>query len=218
MKSGLTRYALMVGALALGGAAVFSASGPVTADDPEPVEVNQPYGILRLQITGSAKTVTFTPAPGVNAAAATQMLTVNSKCGVSTDGSLLMIAQTGGNQGLGIEGTNLGVRSKNNCATDSGRVNVGETLTLSLNSAKFPAEVVVSSAELDIEGKKNADLNYLLDGTTSGQFELGHATSDNGPDSGIGDNDRAKMVAAELQRRDPSRAAEFPDEPPLGGH
>lgn len=194
-KSGRTRRALLVGALAIGGAVVFSAAVPhATADGP--VEVNQPYGVLRLRITAGERTITFDPAPGVNATPAPQTISVNNKCGTSTNGSLMVITSTGGNQGVGLEGTNLGVRSKNNCATDSGRINGPETLTLALNNGTFPAGVVVTSAELDIEGKKNADLAYVLDpgtpgGGTTGTVELGHATSDNGPDSGIGDNDRA---------------------------
>ena len=135
------------------------------------------------------------PALVVGAPDAQQPITL-TRCEVETDGSILVISQTGGTRGIGLVSNGLGARDKNNCATGNGQVGVFDSLSLELGSMFVDPAFAIDLVEIDIEGKQNADLNYSLDGGTITQFDLSNPASDNGPDAGTGDNEIAAISAA----------------------
>jgi hypothetical protein len=119
----------------------------------------------------------------------------SSQCRVTNTAaiaSLLSFTTVGGN--LGFRDAGLGVRTKNNCYRDGGRVDVGQILRFSLDGTTL-GDVRISRAELDVEGKGGADLGYTLDGGTPATADL-NASSDNGPDSGSADNTRVVVEPA----------------------
>ncbi len=77
----------------------------------------------------------------------------------------------------------LGFRKTGNCSRGNGRVSAGQTLAL-----KAGPGLSFISAELNIEGKFDADLTYTIDGAAPVVAPLQSDTGDNGPDSGDGDN------------------------------
>jgi hypothetical protein len=123
---------------------------------------------------------------------ATQTLVVDSKCNVSLSGDqLITITSTGGN-GVGAVSHGLGVKTKNNCSTDQGLIAGGQSLTISLGSF-FSDSVSIIKAEVDVEGKRSAKLGVkYLPGNETDTIPLTN-TSDNGPDSGTGDNNPATL-------------------------
>jgi hypothetical protein len=166
--------------------AVFTSSVSPAAGE-GPVKQVDDVGVLRLHLAGSGGTITFTP-NGASVPTATQAVTVTGKCGASTTGPLASLTIVGGTQGMGLVTNGLGIRQKNTCSSAEGRTGGAERLTLALG-AKFADDVFVADAELDIEGKFNAALSVSLDGGSAVTKPLVNA-SDNGPDSGLGDNDR----------------------------
>jgi hypothetical protein len=135
-------------------------------------------------------------APG--ATTPTQSVTFDggSNCRVANTAAiaaLLSFTTVGGN--LGLRDAGLGVRTRNNCYRDGGRVDVGQILQFSLDGTSLGSNVRISRAELDIEGKGGADLGYTLDGGTATTADL-NASSDNGPDSGSSDNTRVVIEPA----------------------
>jgi hypothetical protein len=165
------------------------ASPSATAEDP--VIVEQRYGTLRVGIANGVATVQLTKTDG---SVLKQTLTAGSKCAIVSSGSALVsITAAGGQAGVGLNVNEIGVRAKNNCASDSGRISGSESLTVTLGAIEIPADVEVTRAELDIEGKKNADLDYALDGGAILTKDLPGAVSDNGPDAGVGDNSRVVL-------------------------
>ena len=126
-----------------------------------------------------------------------QAISVSRRCEVTTDGSLLSIAATGGTGVVGLVSNGYGVKTKNNCSTNQGRIEAGQSLTFGLGSS-FDASHEINLVEVDVEGKFNADLgySYSLDGEGgSGTVSLPN-TSDNGPDAGTGDNNIAAIEPA----------------------
>jgi hypothetical protein len=180
---------LMIGS----GAAVFTSSVSPAAGD-GPVQQVEEVGVLRLHLAGSGGTFTFTPT-GATAPTATQAITATSKCAASTVGPLATLTSVGGTEGLGLVSNGLGVRQKNGCSTAEGRTGGTERLTLTLGPS-FDDDVFVADAELDVEGKFNASLRASLDGAPPVSRPLLSA-SDNGPDSGVGDNDRVLLSATQ---------------------
>jgi hypothetical protein len=169
--------------------AVFNSSvSPVAGDGPVS-QVND-VGVLRLRLAGSGGTITFTP-DGAAQPTVTQSITVTAKCGAASVGTLATVSSTGGSQGLGVVTNGLGVRQKNTCSSAEGRVSGNERVSVALGSG-FPSDVFVVDAELDIEGKFNASLDVSLDSKPVINRAL-HSSSDNGPDSGISDNDRVLL-------------------------
>jgi hypothetical protein len=153
-----------------------------------PVIIEQDAGILRLHLSNSGSSITYTgPLQGIPAS---QSITVNG-CAVTTGSSLLTLTPNPTKNGMGLIKNGLGVRSKNNCATDNGQLSASESITVALGNA-FGADVLVSQAELDIEGKHSADLGVAFDGGPNVVKQLNNS-SDNGPDSGVGDNDRVLL-------------------------
>jgi hypothetical protein len=188
------RRALGAMGLVIGsGVAVFTSSVSPAAGD-GPVQQVEEIGVLRVHLAGSGGTFAFTP-KGATSPTATQAVTVTSKCGASTTGPLATLTSVGGTQGLGLVSNGLGVRQKNGCSTAEGRIGGTEGLTLALGTS-FADDVFVADAELDVEGKFNASLRASLDGAAPVTRPLLNA-SDNGPDSGIGDNDRVLLSATQ---------------------
>lgn len=184
-KSGRTRGALMAGALAIGGAVAFSAAAPQAA-----AEITPPYneaGVVRLHLSGTAGTVTWEVGGDVVA----KQYISSTRCKVNVTGDRLLTF-TPSTADVGVVNSGLGVRTKNNCNTDTGRIVVGQSLTVSLG-ADFAGPVGIVKAELDIEGKFGAQLSATVDGTALSPIPL-TTSSDNGPDSGPGDNSRQTIV------------------------
>ena len=154
------RGIVAVAAMFVGAAALVGASTGASADQvPSPVLVGA--GQLRLHLFGTGGTVTLEVGGAV---VKTQRLSSNSRCQVSTSGvpgdpKLLTFTPSAGTVGLVTNG--LGVQVKNNCSTADGRVGAGERLTVALGP-DIPADVRVTTAALDIEGKFNASLDYSV--------------------------------------------------------
>jgi hypothetical protein len=162
-----------------------------------PVQVDEDAGII-LVSTGPGNSNVWiryyedpTGPLNVNAATASQSITVNNRCKVSSGDNLLKLSSTGGSKGEGLVSNGLGVRTKNNCSTAQGRIGTGQSLTFELGSM-FDSTIAVEaidSVELDVEGKHGADLGYdIYDGNDVQVATLSNS-SDNGPDSGTGDNE-----------------------------
>jgi hypothetical protein len=176
---------------------------PTDASGQAPATVEEDAGVI-LVSTGPATSdnwIRYYAEPAapldVDAYDAHQAVSVSRRCEVTTDGSLLSIAESGGTRGIGLVSNGYGVRTKNNCSTDQGRIEAGQTLTFSLGGF-FDATHEINLAEVDVEGKFNADLgySYSLDGEGgSGTVSLPN-TSDNGPDAGTGDNNIAEIEPA----------------------
>ena len=168
-------------------AALTSSVSPAAGEGP--VQQLEEVGLLRLNLTGSAGKFTFTPT-GAAAPTHTQTIGVNGKCAAAASGTpaLATLTSVGGTLGLVTHG--LGVRQKNTCGPAEGRFSGNETVTVALGSF-FGSDVLVADAEIDIEGKFNASLDVLLDGTLVDRTL--QESSDNGPDSGVGDNDRVLL-------------------------
>lgn len=129
---------------------------------------------------------------------AEQAIDISRRCLVTSDSSLVSIATGVGSQAVGAVSNGLGVRTKNNCARDQGRINTNQMLTFELTSAEvFPEDIFIKSAEIDVEGKFGADLAYVLDGSIEGTADLPN-NSDNGPDAGIGDNNIVTIAPEEV--------------------
>jgi len=142
-------------------------------------------GILRLHLSNSGSSVSYS---GPLAADTQQTIAISPSCGVTTSGSLLRFTPNDPKQGLGLVSNGLGVQTKNNCASSSGRISAGQSITVALGSM-FGSNVRVATAELDIEGKHSANLGTALDGGPIVTRQLKNS-SDNGPDAGVRDNDR----------------------------
>jgi|GEM_PF-6515947 len=173
------------------------ASLPVlsSAETPEPFEQQQDVGHLELATSDTGVTVTRFDADGVQVGDEVVPVGQRERCEVSGLGSLLSIAPMSTANGpapsLGLVSNGLGTRDKNNCSTDNGRVEVGQSLLLELGSRFDGTAVQIGGARLDIEGKFGADLRVRglvgVDGVYSAVFPLGES-SDNGPDAGSADN------------------------------
>jgi hypothetical protein len=186
MRASSLRRACAAGLAALTiGSSVAIAVSTARAQSEPPRVTTVDAGVLRLHLSNGGSSVSYS---GPLSVPTSQPITISGSCGVTTSGSLLHLKPNGGTQGLGEVSNGLGVRTKNNCSTSSGQFGAGESLTVALGSA-FGGNVRVDVAELDIEGKHNAELGVAVDGGPTATHELSNS-SDNGPDSGVGDNDR----------------------------
>ena len=203
----LTILALVVGMAGalLATAGIASGEGPFYAD----------RGVLLLDTSGNGYRVDWyeyaSPGTLKSTATASQAISIDSKCNVSLGGpNLISITPTGstfGTTGIGAVSHGLGVKTKNNCSTEQGQIAVGQKLKLSLGSF-FDDTFGIESAEVDVEGKRNAKLGvtyFYSDATTAADDKTLGLTSDNGPDSGTGDNNIVILGSASL----PFRAVEF---------
>lgn len=196
MNTKTRRIGLAVAALISGSAIGFAPAtvrAAISASDVDFV-TSGAAGHLALQLRTSSNGVVSgnvlqynagTPAVVID----TQSFSV-SRCGVSTDNRLLQFTSSSGK--VGIYNNGLGTKTKGTCSPAEGRTAQGETFTVSLGS-KFGASYSIDSSEFDIEGKFGANLQWTaLNGGTpvtvvGGSTSLA-TSSDNGPDSGTGDN------------------------------
>jgi len=169
--------------------ALFATAGFAIGHDPVFVD----KGRLDLHTGDSGYTVKWYP-PGSTTATHTQTLKVNAKCDVSASGpNLISLTPTGGNGTVGAVSHGLGVKTKNNCSTEQGQVAEGQTLKISLGTF-FNSNVRIEFAEVDIEGKRNAQLGVTFSDGVYNVRALSN-TSDNGPDSGPADNNIIRIPA-----------------------
>ena len=123
-KLGRRGRAAFVGAAAIAGASVLVGASPsVTAE--EPVVVAEPYGTMTLAVANGKATITLTKVDG---GVLTETLTAAARCSLPSDkagdpdlldfGYPSEVTQFG----VGLNVNDIGVRAKNNCATDSGHV------------------------------------------------------------------------------------------------
>ena len=193
---------LLILALAVGLIGGILATAGVAAQS-SPVDVAR--GHLYLDTSGEGNFSVHWYDDGAATPTRTQTLNVDSKCNVALSGpKLIAITPTGGTFGTGIGAVShgLGVKTKNNCATAQGKIEINQSLTIALGEF-FGDGVLIKTAEVDVEGKRNAKLgvNYL---PGVGETIVLSNTSDNGPDSGTGDNN---IVV--LDPGSPFRAVEF---------
>jgi hypothetical protein len=195
------RLILLAAALALGIASVIILPiGSSRADVP----VEEAAGVLLLRVDSDGDSwVRYYADPvsplNLDAYDEQQLIDVSNKCAVSEeDGSLLAISEPDETpHGVGAVSNGLGVRSKNNCSTAQGRISPSQSLTFTLGtSSDLPDDVVIKSVEVDVEAKFNAGLGYSLDGSAQDPVPLPN-TSDNGPDSGVGDNNIVRIAPEE---------------------
>lgn len=147
--------------------------------------VLQSAGTLRIHISSAGSTITYT---GPLAVPSSQVISIDSRCNAASATTLLAITQTGGT-GAGIVNNGMGVKTKNTCATAQGQFTGSQTLTIALGSA-FPADVRVDTAEFDVEAKHGARFGVQLDASATVTVIPLSTSADNGPDSGVGDNNR----------------------------
>jgi len=166
------------------GAAIGLATAGATSAPP-PGAPGADAGILRLHLSNSGSTLSYSGPLAVNPQ---QTITISASCGFTTGDSLLRFTPNDPKQGLGLVSNGLGVQTKNNCATTSGQISAGQSVTVALGSM-FGSNVRVATAELDIEGKHSANLGTALDGGPVVTRPLKNS-ADNGPDAGVRDNDR----------------------------
>jgi hypothetical protein len=191
MKRKLTIFALVVGLIG----ALLATASAAAGDGPIPV----PRGYLLLDTSGEGNYHIDWYDDGASLdgdPTATQTLVVDSKCNVSLSGDeLITITSKGGTfaTGVGAVSHGLGVKTKNNCSTDQALIAPGQKLKISLGSF-FSDSVSIIRAEVDVEGKRNAELGvtYLPGGSDT--IVLSN-TSDNGPDSGTSDNSIATLAS-----------------------
>jgi hypothetical protein len=107
---------------------------------------------------------------------------------------LLSISPYSGDK-VALVSNGFGVKNKGNCSTSQGQVNDGQKLIIALGG-DIPDGTLIDVAEIDVEGKHNADLDWSVDTGVSDQEDLTHS-NDNGPDSGASDNDIARIVVEE---------------------
>jgi len=117
-----------------------------------------------------------------------------SRCAVDTDNSILHFSQSPEGRGLGLVDSGFGTRERNNCSTSNGQIESDHSVTISLGdhfrSPKVPEGQYIygiDRAEIDIEGKQNAELRFQLDDGSFRMLPL-NPSSDNGPDAGLNDN------------------------------
>ena len=185
MKVSLGRrgFAVVITLVMIGsGVAIGLASAGATGPAPSPPESDA--GILRLHLSSSGSSISYSGPLAVPQ----QAITISASCGFTSVGSVLQFSPNDAKQGLGLVSNGLGVQTKNNCASSNGRISAGQSVTVALGSS-FGSNVKVAVAELDIEGKHNANLFTGLDGKTAVSRPLLHS-ADNGPDAGVRDNDR----------------------------
>jgi hypothetical protein len=170
----------------LGAAAAFSAPHATAEESP-------PYsgpGVLRLHLSGTAGAVTFEREGEVVA----RQTISSTRCEVKSTGpELLTFTPSVGK--VGVVSSGLGVRTKNNCNTDNGRIRVGQWLKVELG-ADLDTGMAITEARMDIEGKFGAQLNVALNDVEFATLPIS-SSSDNGPDSGPGDNSQVIVGPAE---------------------
>ena len=126
---------------------------------------------------------------------AQQFIKVN-RCKVTTpvdaagdpgEETLLAITPFPAAEDLGLVSNGFGVRTKNNCATGNGQVDAAQSLTFALGGF-FDSSYAIDRVEVDVEGKQNAELEYILNNNAGSDSRPINSASDNGADAGTNDN------------------------------
>ncbi len=185
----------LASAAALLSGAVGVGSTIVQADPPVPrvpLDIYKDAGYLALQMRSNVITVRQYDTTG--AQIDSQQYAINGRCEVETTTAaskrLLQLAVSTGKIGVDSNGMGSKLSTNNNCNRADGRISVPETFTVTLGTG-IPAALRFDAAELDLEGKFNARLGWSTDNPANSSPVAGVAlasTSDNGPDSGAGDN------------------------------
>jgi hypothetical protein len=125
-----------------------------------------------------------------------------NRCNVTANGPLMSITDEEAGSQIGLVSNGFGVKDKGNCSSSQGRVNDGQELTFALDTTStdspFDDTYTIDHAEIDVEGKHSANLEYSLDGGNNFVPLLPplENSKDNGPDSGIGDNEIGAITSA----------------------
>lgn len=194
-------------ACVLSGAVGFG--GPsVEAVDPNPrqqLDIYQDAGYLALQIRSNVVTVRQFGPTGTQVDV--QQYAINGRCEVSTSTAperrLLQLAVSAGT--VGVDSNGMGSKfSRTNCNRADGRISATETFTFTLGTGLQTLRF--DAAELDLEGKFDARLAWTTNATSGnsspvGGLGLASSASDNGPDSGAGDNNKV-VIGSEAVNTD----------------
>jgi hypothetical protein len=197
------RIALVFIALAMAAALAVlmpASDAPAGAEEPQPVILRD--GIVLLSTEPGNTWVRFYADPDpstpefetadfdIDVPTEEQPIVVD-RCEISSTDTILELTPSPEQLGLGLVDNGIGTREKNNCSTGNGLIELMHDVTIKPGSL-LAADYGFLGAELDIEGKGNADLGYDLDGTVQTPLSL-VPRSDNGPDSFLGDNSIAEI-------------------------
>ncbi len=200
--------AVAVAAVVLSGGVGFGGTS-VQAIDPvprAPLDIYKDAGYLALQIRSNVITVRQYDTTGAPFGTP-QQYAITGRCEVVTSTAaskrLLQLAVSTGKVGVDSNGMGSKLSTNNNCTRADGRISVPETFTFTLGTG-IPATLRFDAAELDLEGKFNARLGWSTDNPANSSPVGGLAlasTSDNGPDSGAGDNTKV-VIGSEAVNTD----------------
>ena len=186
---GLASVAVLLSGAVSVGSTVVQADPPVPR---VPLDIYKDAGYLALQIRNNVITVRQYDTNG--AQIDSQQYAISGRCEVvtttATSKRLLQLAVSTGKIGVDSNGMGSKLSTNNNCTRADGRISVPETFTVTLGTG-IAATLRFDAAELDLEGKFNARLGWSTDNPANYSPVAGVAlasTSDNGPDSGAGDN------------------------------
>ena len=122
-----------------------------------------------------------------------QEFTFNRCTVTGTQGDDLLTFTGLGDRGeVAIVSNGFGVKDKRNCSSSQGQVSDGQSLTIALDDRFFDSSISIDVAEVDVEGKHNAALDWVLDNDNAGTEPL-TLSADNGPDNGASDNEIARV-------------------------
>ena len=165
-------------------------------------------GFVRLHFPDAAQAATVTQVSSLNPATAVtlagpQNITVGQSCvaNVAASPDLLRFSPNGANLGAETSGNKfvgLGIKSRGSSGTNCGRVEPGESMSMTLGNGLLTTDnqpgtsLLATAAEFDIDAKGQALIRAdLFNGTTRVGFALLSTTSssgDSGPDATSGDN------------------------------
>ncbi len=179
--------ALLSGAVGVGGMTVDA----IETVGPQTLNIYKDAGHLALQMRSNVITVRQYDTSG--AQIDSQQYAITGRCEVvtstATSKRLLQLAVSTAKIGVDSNGLGSKLSTNNNCNRADGRISVPETFTFTIGTGI--AALRFDGAELDLEGKFNARLGWTTSNPANASPGGGVAlasTSDNGPDSGAGDN------------------------------
>ena len=200
------------------GAVALGKVGSAQTDEPTPIFIDAGYLAIETDPTTSNGRIAHYANDGTLLEHFSLGVTKSAKCRVDTAGVANLLGITAidpavENELTGLVSNGLGVRTKNTCSTDSGRVAPGQSIRFSLDDTKFGESYRIDYAEFDIEGKQNAVVEAATvnrSGTlVSYPLPLeSNKASDNGPDAGAGDNSR-ETVGLANDHADDTRSITF---------
>ena len=179
-------------------AALATLPGDLSAEpNPEPVEVLEGYVAFEVGPDGP-RFARYDADGGLVAGTAVDLslggCRVQNRAAL---GALLAITTAPADPDMFLVDNGLGFRTTNgNCSQSNGRVSDGETLVITAGPG-----LEFIRADLDIEGKFNADLRYSVGDAPVAVGDLEHLVDlqsdagDNGPDSGANDNTMVSITA-----------------------